>query len=257
MKIEAFATTTFSMEKAESLAVLSDLAYDNPIMWEGFGFQDVEFFNKDGAQAYGAVKGGIVFIAFRGTEPDQLSDLIADAKAWKDEAVLGGKVHDGFQDELEKIWHDIRYWLMSYEGQQIYVTGHSLGAAMATIATSRLPEGTICYNFGSPRVGDQEFKDKFDATYELHRFVNNNDAVTGVPLKWMGFKHVGELHYMNTYGKIRKLTPWQRVKDRWRGTYYAIKNGTWFDGFYDHAMRYYVKNLRGVVRELTARNQST
>ena len=46
---------------------------------------------------------------------------------------------------------------------------------------------------------------------------DNNDIVTRVPLRIMGYTHDGIEHYMNAYGLERKLTTWQRTKDRWRG----------------------------------------
>ena len=114
---------------------------------------------------------------------------------------------------------------------------------MSTLATSRLPAGTICYNFGSPRVGSPSFSKEFDKKYELHRFVNNNDAVCRVPLWAMFFRHVGKLHYINTYGNIRNATPWQRFKDRFRGYRQAWKKGQVFDSLYDHSMVAYTKRI--------------
>ncbi len=261
MDVQCFKTKGFSMEKAEKLAYLANLAYDHEEIWKAQGFEHVMSFDKRGAQAYGAIQDDIIFLAFRGTEPSEVNDIAADLKAWHREAVLHGSVHAGFADEIDKLWFDIRFWLKEYAeydpdhedkgyNKRIYVTGHSLGAAMATIATSRLPHDTVCYNFGSPRVGDSEFADRFDTIYECHRFVNNNDAVCQVPLYAMGFRHIGNLHYINTYGFIRKMTKWQRWKDRWRGRWFALKKWQAFDGFYDHSMGLYVRNLGRSVREM-------
>jgi hypothetical protein len=51
----------------------------------------------------------------------------------------------------------------------------------------------------------------------------------------MGYKHHGQMVYINHYGKIRKMTSWQRVKDKWRGW----KSGL-LDGVQDHGMPNYV-----------------
>ena len=58
----------------------------------------------------------------------------------------------------------------------------------------------------------------------------------------MGYKHDGCEHYMNAYGMVRKLTYWQRVKDRFRGMWMGIKSGS-IDNFSDHSMVNYIANL--------------
>ena len=96
------------------------------------------------------------------------------------------------------------------------------------------------YTYGSPRVGWKKYCNSLGVTH--HRWVNNNDIVTRVPLAVMGYKHHGQEHYMNAYGKYRKLTTWQRIKDRWRGMYMGIKQGS-IDNFSDHSMVNYISNL--------------
>jgi hypothetical protein len=242
-----FNDTNFNYGKAFWLAKLAGIAYAQPLtarkIFKAAGIATNKYFDKDGAQAYGIEKNGIVFLAFRGTEPTQASDLIADAKAWHKKSQYGGSVHAGFRGEIDKIWPEIENWMKQHTGKQIYVTGHSLGAAMSTLATSRLPAGTICYNYGSPRVGSPGFTKEFDKKYELHRFVNNNDAVCRVPLWAMMFRHVGKLHYINTYGNIRNATPWQRFKDRFRGYRQAWKKGEVFDSLYDHSQSNYIERI--------------
>lgn len=242
-----FSDTKFSMEKAHWLARLSGLAYAQPLTarktFKAAGITNHKFFEHDGAQAYGLEWQGVVFLAFRGTEPKQASDLLADAKAWHTKSKFEGSVHAGFRGEIDKLWPAIEKWVAEHAGRQIFVTGHSLGAAMATLATSRLPKSTICYNFGSPRVGSPKFCREFDEDYELHRFVNNNDAVCRVPLYIMQFRHVGKLHYINTYGNIRSATSWQRVKDRFRGYKEAWRKKEYFDSMYDHSMAKYIEKV--------------
>tara|TARA_B100000902_G_scaffold388644_1_gene434589 strand:+ start:741 stop:1505 length:765 start_codon:yes stop_codon:yes gene_type:complete len=242
-----FDDTNFNYKKAHWLAKLAGIAYAQPLTarraFKEAGITVNKYFDKEGAQAYGIEKNGVIFLAFRGTEPTQASDLLADAKAWHKKSQYGGSVHAGFRGEIDKIWPEIETWITKHSGKQIYVTGHSLGAAMSTIATSRLPAGTICYNYGSPRVGSPGFSKQFDSKYELHRFVNNNDAVCRVPLWAMLFRHVGKLHYINTFGNIRNATPWQRFKDRFRGYRQAWKKGQVFDSLYDHSMVAYTKRI--------------
>ena len=117
------------------------------------------------------------------------------------------------------------------------MTGHSLGAAMATITATRV-DAECLYTFGSPRVGGKEFIKQLNC--EHHRFVNNNDIVTKVPPQIMGFQHCGEERYFNAYGCERNPTYWQRWKDFFRGMWAGWKQGKFFDSLTDHGMDNYV-----------------
>jgi triacylglycerol lipase len=83
---------------------------------------------------------------------------------------------------------------------------------------------------------------------ETYRWVNNNDIVTRVPPAWLGYRHKGQEVYLNAHGKIRRLTHWQRMKDRWRGLLKGLRNGR-FDPFNDHSIIEYVAHIRAAVEE--------
>ena len=135
--------------------------------------------------------------------------------------------------EINKLWDAIQEEVADKPDHQIWVCGHSLGGAMATLCANRLRESVpILYTYGSPRVGSSVFVNNCDV--EHHRYQNNNDVVPTVPFWLMGFRHHGELHYINYYGNIRKLTFWQRMKDSLRGRWKALTKFQLFDGVYDH-----------------------
>ena len=203
------------------------------------GYIGHRFFEKEGAQCHAFWNNDDFVLAFRGTEPDELSDVLADLNAIPRGAMTHGLVHSGFRGELDKLWDDVTYEQHKHHNKKLYITGHSLGAAMATVCTSRMEEYTEVIQlttFGSPRVGTRKFV-KNIATPHM-RFVNNNDIVTKVPLFIMGYKHHGVLQYINFYGNIRKLTTWQAIKDKWRGWRSGV-----LDGVVDHGMDNYVKHL--------------
>ena len=192
--------------------------------FKSFGFNIVEFFDIEGAQAY-LLKdmNGIHVLSFRGTEVTEKSDVLADLKAGKNLEACGGKVHVGFKGEINKLWPSISAALADNPGN-LYVTGHSLGAAMATIAASRMQDRvTALITFGSPRVGNAEFVKS--VTVEHYRVQNNCDDVTKVPFMLMGFDHHGTHKYMNFHGEFRDLTPWQQVKDMARSRLKARAKG--------------------------------
>ena len=206
------------------------------------GFTGHKFFENDGAQCHAVWNKEMYVLCFRGTEPDEISDVLADLNAIPRGAMTHGWVHSGFRGELDKLWEDVVEHLNKHQGKKLYITGHSLGAAMATLATSRIEEFRKIEQlttFGSPRVGTRKFVKNIQTPHM--RFVNNNDIVTKVPLWIMGYKHHGVLQYINFYGNIRKLTTWQAIKDKWRG----YKSGL-LDGAMDHGMDNYVRHTKGL-----------
>ena len=229
--------------KCYRMAQLSELAYldAKPAKAESkkMGYTGHKFLENDGAQCHVFWDKETIVLAFRGTEPDELSDVLADLNAIPRGAMTHGWVHSGFRGELDKLWENIVEIVNVNKEKQIYITGHSLGAAMATLATSRIEEFRTVVQlttFGSPRVGTRKFVKNISTPHM--RFVNNNDIVTKVPLFIMGYKHSGVLQYINFYGNIRKLTPWQAIKDKWRGWRSGL-----LDGVSDHGMGNYVKCL--------------
>ena len=58
----------------------------------------------------------------------------------------------------------------------------------------------------------------------------------------MGYRHDGERMYLNTWGNVRKMTGWQRFKDKMRGMWRGIKQGK-VDAFSDHSMGGYVQHI--------------
>jgi len=218
-------------------AEVSALAY---LSWEDasphiqdLGFNNHKFLDVDGAQCHIFYDDQDVVIAFRGTEPKQWSDVKADLLALKRKSNSEGRVHLGFLREINKLWESIEKELEDKPDHQIWICGHSLGGAMATLCANRLKDSVpILYTYGSPRVGGPIFVERCDV--EHHRYRNNNDIVPTVPLWLMGFRHHGDLHYINYYGNIRNLTFWQKFKDSMRGRWKALKKLQLFDGVYDH-----------------------
>ena len=129
----------------------------------------------------------------------------------------------------------------------IFLCGHSLGGAIATVCASRLEKDVEeLYTYGSPRVGGDIFRDNL--LVDHCRVVNNNDMVAKVPFWFMGYRHHGYLTYINHYGNIRTLTSWQRLKDQIRGRWCALRNFQMFDGIRDHDIGKYCKKLKSLVK---------
>lgn len=240
--------------KAAHMAGFASLVYLDrdkiELQVKALGFNEFAWFDADGTQAFACRKSNAnnIFIVFRGTEPNQMKDVLADVKAWRKPAREKGLIHFGFAQALDKVYDNIVQWLseQKLDGERhITCTGHSLGAALATIMASRLDANEL-YTFGSPRVGNRAFvKEMKKDGIKHYRFVNNNDIVTKVPFP-IRFVHHGELVYINHHGNIRKMSPWQRLKDQWRGRMRALAKGQPFDGIFDHSMDLYYQKVQNV-----------
>jgi hypothetical protein len=137
----------------------------------------------------------LIVIAFRGTRIEDLPDILADISFFP-ELTSNGFVHSGFQKALLSagVWDEAKAYVGSISGTQLILfTGHSLGAALATLArrTYRDPKGrqNALYTFGSPRVGDELI---FCPNYPVsdYRIVNDTDIVPHVPTPPL-YGHVG------------------------------------------------------------------
>ena len=245
-------TTLNFNERSLLFARLSSIAYYNvkeaTSQAKRLGFTTTEFYQKDGAQAYRFMNKHDLVIACRGTQPSEFNDIKADLKAVPVIAETVSRVHRGFKAEVDELWpmiiEDINR--KANLGKTLWFCGHSLGAGMATIMASRckyheeLNDPVELFTYGSPRVGWKGYCNSLNVVH--HRWRNNNDIVTTVPLAIMGYKHHGTQHYINAYGNVRNPTGWQLFKDKWRGIWMGIKAGK-IDSFSDHSMVEYIKCL--------------
>ncbi|PWQ99281.1 lipase family protein [Leucothrix pacifica] len=209
------------------------------------GFDNVIYYDRDGSQAYSFINETDHVIACRGTEPNEWNDVRADLDAATAVAETIGRVHRGFKREVDDIWPILEQSLKSND-KTLWFTGHSLGGAMATICAGRCmlshikSNPTQIYTFGSPRVGDKRYINFVKVDHV--RWVHNNDIVPKVPPAWLGYRHTGDEHYLDSEGKLRKLNLIQRRKDAWKGFVSGIKNRS-IDHFEDHIIDRYVDHI--------------
>jgi triacylglycerol lipase len=236
-------------ELAVTMAQLASAAYqdDNKQIYADLGFKKYKFLDNEGAQGHVAASDSEVIVACRGTQPSQPNDLLADLDTIPKRHGKGW-VHEGFRREARKILDQVLDWAAKNKGKDIYVTGHSLGAAMALYITQELEfagyQPKKLLSFGQPRLGNADYVT--DIKTEHYRFVNCNDMVTHVPPAALLFKHHGNLCYINFYGNIRPLSRYQRFKDSMRAHWRCWKKGQLFDGLYDHGMDHYIEKLTNI-----------
>jgi hypothetical protein len=187
-------------------------------------------------------------------------------------------VHLGFSSVLKRSWSKVEEILREAEDKPLFVTGHSLGGALAVLSGCRLakmgrpPVGI--YTFGSPRVGDMNFC----AGYALptYRVVNRLDIVPELPLasvkrllpekpRFTNAKILGRLKRMAArvpcYGHVKTFVyidhdgvittdadvePWH-VHAVARAV--ATRGKSFHEGITDHLLANYIRGLEGKIRK--------
>tara|TARA_B100000886_G_scaffold171019_1_gene117070 strand:+ start:77 stop:874 length:798 start_codon:yes stop_codon:yes gene_type:complete len=249
-----FVIDEFDKSTALFFAKLSGASYYTPKAFTHFLRKEeiidhlhYQFLDKNGSQAYILWDQETFIVSFRGTQPKEMKDVFNDMKFWKRPAWEGGKVHTGFASYVDEIWDDVKKLFFEHgvnpktgKTKKVYLTGHSLGAAAATIAASRLGTfATACFTYGSPRTGNRTFVKTIKCP--VWRFRNQRDLVTRVPWIAMNFKHVGKFCYIDRKHELRvgAVKHWRLFKD----SIASIFNRTVADGFVDHAMSDYTKYI--------------
>lgn len=124
-----------------------------------------------------------------------------------------GFVDDGCEPQYK--WH-------------VYVTGHSLGGALATLHALELSSSQLAkrgaiyvtmYNFGSPRVGNRRFAELYnEKVKDSWRVVNHRDIIPSVP-RLMGYCHVAQPVYLAAGDVKDALVNVQSLADGYQGDF--------------------------------------
>lgn len=187
--------------------------YDTiPKALESVDFELLETFAEDDTEAMLVKlkhKGQTPFLVlvFRGTE--SFNDACTDAKAPLVPHPDGGRVHMGFLEAYDKVRKQINEAVAKHKGLPLYITGHSLGGALAMIATKELgAESTgATYTFGAPRAADDDFY--IGIKTPIYRVVNAADCVARVPFG-MGFNIVLGGIRLIPINYTKKISEWLR-----------------------------------------------
>ena len=106
------------------------------------------------------------------------------------------RVHSGFLKGYKAV-RAILHAKIPLDSCRIRITGHSLGAALATLCAVDLQYNfknadIEVFLFGSPRVGNTAFAKSYNKrVFKTLRVTNGNDIVTKLPPKLFGYRHIG------------------------------------------------------------------
>ncbi len=160
----------------------------------------------DNTQCYVCENDKVIVLAFRGSEMPNSIDgfkdwLLTNAKNFLIQptgkigtdfvaAGVGARFHRGFMEALEEIWEPMFTAIDAVVAKQdrpLFITGHSLGGALALLAAWRLQRQMIpihnVYTFGAPMVGDQIAAKAFEKEFpnRIYRYVDGGDMVPLLP----------------------------------------------------------------------------
>jgi hypothetical protein len=217
-------------------------------------------------QAFLFRDGNNVILVFRGSQ--QLEDWKTNLKIRLQQFTIladqtamppAGRVHRGFLAAWQSIEKQVVYYLKKWwtPDTKLWITGHSLGGALAAMATISLDtQGfTISglYTFGQPRIADWKMVNYVNGKLKdrIFRYANNNDVVPLIPpqiIPWIPtrvYGHMGQFRYFNHGGTLRRHS-WmsQRWPDRLLGLLQSLLTAGTFDAIDDHKMEFYIANLQ-------------
>jgi hypothetical protein len=213
---------------------------------------------KKDCQAYVCKFDNILCISFRGTESieDILTDLNISRVPIEFDFPLNLKedihVHRGFLNQFNSIKLNIdqeiiEYYIKDSNTKKIIFSGHSLGGALATIASLyfKLKYKDLdisCITFGSPRVGCKDFVKLFNKQIEnSYRFVNDNDPVPCIPTAWR-FKHVKGVQWINKDKIVHEIKVWRFYRFI-KNLFLSFFSLGGYNSLIDHSCDEYIKDL--------------
>jgi triacylglycerol lipase len=202
----------FELANARALMWFSQLAYEThraptiDAVSGKWGFTSVFPFIKHKTSLKGSFetcgiigeRDDAVILAFAGTDPGIWQNLATDFNPLPQ---AGSDVHEGFRLAASAARPEIEQavGLCRQSGKPLFITGHSLGAALAGLAAqmafSDATPPRAVYVFGMPRVGGVRFEASYDVDLGAvtYRLVHGIDLVARVPMSEIGFRHVGRV----------------------------------------------------------------
>lgn len=195
---DAYESATWPV--AEVMAEASRIAYLPPYEAEKefleFGFESVGLMSDGSMIGYVVSVGDVAVVVFRGTDDpgDWLANLDRFIAKTPD-----GPAHRGFYSAYIPLSPQVDELVQASEAKLVWVTGHSLGGALAVLCGYELAQDAAIevaglMTFGQPMVARSPLTNRIEELLPSRyvHFANNQDIVTRVP---PSFDHCGSLVY--------------------------------------------------------------
>lgn len=213
-----------------------------------------------------------IILAFRGSEGVNRGESFI--KDWTTDAVINqatfnkyfpsapniGNIHSGFGKGLRDVWTKVAARLEDtrkiYPEASLWITGHSLGGALAVLAsaccyyeTQNQSPVAGCYTFGQPRVGDLLFRSFYESALGSRTYfvVNRGDLVTRIPprkidcMQGLNYATTGRIVFLENGGATNDALAWGRYTQTdplgWEGMPRLL------DGVAEHACESYLNSI--------------
>lgn len=192
------------------LARACELAYYNepegPARFRSELGMNARLISVDNTQVYIAETDESIIVAFRGSEAPTTLDgfkdwlltnannylILPEGRAGTDFAAagVGARFHKGFLEALEMIWEPMLAAVnnaIKTKERPVWITGHSLGGALALMAAWRLQRSFVSIQeivtFGAPMIGNDAAAKAFEQEFsgKIYRFVDLEDVVPHLP----------------------------------------------------------------------------
>lgn len=239
---------------------------------------DAKLVSVDNTQCYVCENEAVIVLAFRGSEiPNSIDGfkdwLLTNAKNFLVlpagkigtdfvAAGVGARFHRGFMESLDEIWAPLFSAVDAVVAKQdrpLFVTGHSLGGALAMLAAWRLQRQMIpvhnVYTFGAPMVGNDVAAKAFEKEFphRIYRYVDGGDMVPTLPTVsmfsneyWHCLTEVvvgGTAHASDTIKALASGSPEVSMSQ-------AVMDGVWTkatSGIQKHLMGNYISQINGLA----------
>lgn len=137
---------------------------------------------------------------------NEINDWRLNIKAYQKDFFKLGNIHRGFQKAFLSIKDQImdKQTLFQYP---LFITGHSLGAALSVLATAYLGiksnQILATYTFGAPKIGDENFARSIKH-HPIYRVVNDCDLITQLPFELgkVNYTHCGENWFLDRNSEL-------------------------------------------------------
>lgn len=142
-----------------------------------------------------------------------------------------GSVHAGMGLSANVAWRQISRIIRIFPNLPIVIAGWGVGGAIAQLVAvhAHLDGKTVdsIYTFGSHRVGDLEFANRFNHVFHgrAFRFVNHDDVATRTPLHRHGYRHTDQMVWLLSDGGLTtNPNAWHSFRSRIYATPQELTN---------------------------------